>query len=120
MDLEADIKEIEDILKEYLDGLKLDLDRHVQALKEEVKKLEDLDAKAPENEGSLLSYLDAAIKTLNGLNKLSYVKLDLGVSLGTLKLILKGIRAGVIAGNTINASIKAMASQYRGKHKNKK
>ena len=120
MDLEADIKEIEDILKEDLDGLKIDLDRHVQALKEEVKKLEDLDAKAPENKKTLLSYLDAAIKTLNGLNKLSYVKLDLGVSLATLKLILKGIRAGVIAGNTISASIKAMAKEYRVEHKNEK
>jgi hypothetical protein len=119
-DLEADIKEIQDDLKKDLDGLKLDLDRHVQALKEEVKKLEDLDAKNPENKKTLLSYLDAAIKTLNGLNKLSYVKLDLGVTVATLKLILKGIRAGVIAGNTINASIKAMASEYRGKHKNKK
>ena len=76
MDLEADIKEIEDILKDDLDGLKLDLDRHVKALKEEVKKLGDLDAKAPENKKTLLSYLDAAIKTLNGLNKLSYVKYD--------------------------------------------
>jgi len=120
MDLEADIKEIEDILKDDLDGLKLDLDRHVKALKEEVKKLENLDAKNPENKKTLLSYLDAAIKTLNGLNKLTYAKLDAGVTLGTLKLILQGIRAGVIAGNTIKASIKAMASQYRGKHKNKK
>ena len=128
MDLEADIKEIEDILKEDLDGLKLDLDRHVQALKEEVKKLEDLDAKAPENKKTLLSYLDAAIKTLNGLNSNNVlnVKVDAGftitkwVTVGVLKKILQGIRAGVIAGNTINASIKAMAKEYRGKHKNKK
>jgi hypothetical protein len=128
MDLEADIKEIEDILKEDLDGLKLDLDRHVQALKEEVKKLEDLDAKAPENKKTLLSYLDAAIKTLNGLNSnnLLNVKVDAGftitkwVTVGVLKKILQGIRAGVIAGNTINASIRAMAKEYRGKHKNKK
>ena len=48
MDLEADIKEIEDILEDDLFGLKLDLDGHVQALKEEVKKLGDLDAKAPD------------------------------------------------------------------------
>jgi len=120
MDLEADITEIEDILKEDLDGLKLDLDRHVQALKEEVKKIEYLDAKNPENKNTLISYLDAAIKTLNGLDKLTYAKLDAGVTLATLKLILKGIRAGVIAGNTIKASISAMASQYRGEHKNKK
>jgi len=100
MDLEADIKEIEDILKDDLDGLKLDLDRHVQALKEEVKKIENLDAKNPENKKTLLSYLDAAIKNLNGLNKLTYAKLDAGVALGTLKLILQGIRAGVILQET--------------------
>lgn len=120
MDLEADIEEIEGELENDLDGLKLDLDRHVQDLKEEVKKLEDLDAKAPENKKTLLSYLDAAITTLNGLNKLSYAKLDLGVTAGTLKLILKGIRAGVIAGKTIKVSIQEMASKYRGKHENKK
>ena len=128
MDLEADIKEIEDILKKDLGGLKLDLDRHVQALKEEVKKLGDLDAKAPENKKTLLSYLDAAIKTLNGLNSnnLLNVKVDAGftitkwVAVGVLKKILQGIRAGVIAGNTINASIRAMAKEYRIKHKNKK
>jgi hypothetical protein len=128
MDLEADIKEIEDILKDDLDGLKLDLDRHVKALKEEVKKLENLDAKNPENKKTLLSYLDAAIKTLNGLNSNNVlnVKVDAGftitkwVTVGVLKKILQGIRLGVIAGNTINASIRAMASQYRGKHKNKK
>jgi hypothetical protein len=120
MDLEADIKEIEDILKGDLDGLKLDLDRHVQALKEEVKKLEDLDAKAPENKKTLLSYLDAAIATLNGLNKLTYAGIGVGTSMAILKKILQGIRAGVIAGNNISASIKAMASQYRGEHKNEK
>ena len=120
MDLEADIKEIEDILKEDLDGLKLDLDRHVQALKEEVKKLEDLDAKAPENKKTLLSYLDAAIATLNGLNKLTYAGIGVGTSMAILKKILQGIRAGVIAGNTINASIRAMAKEYRIKHKNEK
>lgn len=69
MDLEADIKEIEEILKEDLDGLKLDLDRHVQDLKEEVKKIENLDAKAPENKKTLVSYLDAAIKTLNEIGR---------------------------------------------------
>ena len=128
MDLEADIKEIQDDLKKDLDGLKLDLDRHVQALKEEVKKLGDLDAKAPENKKTLLSYLDAAIKTLNGLNSnnLLNVKVDAGftitkwVTVGVLKKILQGIRLGVIAGNTINASIRAMAKEYRGEHKNKK
>ena len=126
-DLEADIKEIQGDLKKDLDGLKLDLDRHVQALKEEVKKLGDLDAKAPENKKTLLSYLDAAIKTLNGLNSnnLLNVKVDAGftitkwVAVGVLKKILQGIRAGVIAGNTINASIRAMAIEYRIKHKNK-
>lgn len=125
-DLEADIKEIQGDLKKDLDGLKLDLDRHVQALKEEVKKLGDLDAKAPENKKTLLSYLDAAIKTLNGLNSnnLLNVKVDVGftitkwVTVGVLKKILQGIRAGVIAGNTINASIRAMAKEYRSEHKN--
>ena len=120
MDLEADITEIEDILKEDLDGLKLDLDRHVQALKEEVKKIEDLDAKNPENKKTLIKYIDSAIATLNGLNKLTYAKLDAGVTLGTLKLILQGIRAGVILTGDIKASIRAMAKEYRGKHKNKK
>lgn len=47
-------------------------------------------------------------------------RLYAGVSLGTMKLILKGIKAGIIAGNSLNASIKKMASEYRGKHKNKK
>lgn len=126
--LQQDIKDIEDILKKELYGIENetykglvgDLNEKIEQLKEEVKKIENLDAKNPENKKTLVSYLDAAIKTLNGLNKLSYAKLDAGISLATLKLILKGIRAGVIAGNTINASIKAMASQYRGKHKNKK
>jgi hypothetical protein len=120
-DIEKDLKkELYGIENETYKGLVGDLNKKIKQLKEEVKKIEDLDAKNPENKKTLLSYLDAAIKTLNGLNKLSYVKLDLGVTVGTLKLILKGIRAGVIAGNTISASIKAMASQYRGKHKNKK
>ena len=120
MDLEADITEIELILKDDLDGLKLDLDRHVQALKEEVKKIEDLDTKNPENKKTLIKYIDSAIATLNGLNKLTYAKLDAGVTLGTLKLILQGIRAGVILTGDIKGSIRKMASQYRGEHKNKK
>jgi hypothetical protein len=119
-DLNDEITVIEDDLEKALIEPQKELDGKIKELKEEVKKIEELDAKNPENKKTLLSYLDAAIKTLNGLNKLSYVKLDLGVTVGTLKLILKGIRAGVIAGNTISASIKAMASQYRGKHKNKK
>ena len=121
-DLEADIKEIQDDLKKDLDGLKLDLDRHVKALKEEVKKLEDLDAKATENKKTLLTYINEAIATLNGLKSTdkSYGMIDAGISVGILKKILQGIRLGVIAGNTINASIRAMAKEYRGKHKNKK
>ena len=120
-DIEKDLKEeLYGIENETYKGLVGDLNKKIKQLKEEVKKIEDLDAKNPENKKTLIKYIDSAIATLNGLNKLSYVKFDLGVSLATLKLILKGIRAGVIAGNTISASIKAMASQYRGEHKNKK
>ena len=119
-DLNDEITVIEDDLEKALIEPQKELDGKIKELKEEVKKIEDLDAKNPENKKTLIKYIDAAIKTLNGLNKLSYVKLDLGVTVATLKLILKGIRAGVILTGDIKGSIRAMASQYRGEHKNKK
>ena len=119
-DLNDEITVIEDDLEKALIEPQKQLDGKIKELKEEVKKIEELDAKNPENKNTLIKYIDAAIKTLNGLNKLSYVKLDLGVTVATLKLILKGIRAGVILTGDIKGSIRAMASQYRGEHKNKK
>ena len=119
-DLNDNIADIEDKLEKALIKLQDELDGKIKELKEGVKKIEDLDAKNPENKKTLIKYIDSAIATLNGLNKLSYVKLDLGVTVATLKLILKGIRAGVILTGDIKGSIRAMASQYRGEHKNKK
>ena len=119
-DLNDEITVIEDDLEKALIEPQKELDGKIKELKEEVKKIEELDAKNPENKNTLIKYIDAAIKTLNGLNKLSYVKLDLGVTVATLKLILKGIRAGVILTGDIKGSIRAMAKEYRNEHKNKK
>jgi len=117
-DLEADIKEIEDNLKDELAILQGELDGHIKALKEEVKSLGDLDSKAPENKKTLLTYINEAITTLNGLNKLTYAGIGVGTSLATMKLVLKGIRAAVIAGKTINQGINEMYTKYKGRHKN--
>ena len=119
-ELQFDIVDIETQLEEDLEGLKDDLDRQVAMLKEEVGSLKDLDIKKPENKKTLLSYIDGAIATLNSLNKLTYAKLDAGVTLGTLKLILQGIRAGVVAGKAFDTAIRAMAIKYKKYHDNKK
>jgi len=117
-ELQFDIEEIETQLEEDLDGLKDDLDRQIGMLKEEVESLKDLDLEKPENKKTLLSYIDGAIAALNSLNKLTYAKLDAGVTLGTLKLILKGIRQIVIKTNDFNVAVRAMATKYKSKHKN--
>ena len=83
-----------------------------------VQSLKKSDLKNPENKKTLVSYIDAAIATLNGLNKLTYAKLDAGVTVGTLKAILKGIRQIVILTNDFNTAIREMAIKYKNKHTN--
>jgi len=119
-ELQFDIVDIETQLEEDLEGLKDDLDRQIGMLKEEVESLKKLDLEKPENKKTLLSYIDGAIATLNSLNKLTYAKLDAGVTLGTLKLILQGIRAGVVAGKGFNTAVRDMANKYKNEHDNKK
>jgi hypothetical protein len=45
-------------------------------------------------------------------------RLDMRVSIDTLKLILKGIRAEVVEGSTINQAINAMVTKYKKRHPN--
>ena len=119
-ELQFDIVDIETQLEEDLEGLKDDLDRQLGMLKEEVGSLKESDIKKPENKNALVKYIDAAIKTLNGLNKLTYAKLDAGVTLGTLKLILQGIREIVIKTSDFNTAVREMAKKYKNEHDNKK
>ena len=45
-------------------------------------------------------------------------RLDMRVSIDTLKLIFKGIRAEVVEGSTINQAINAMVTKYKKRHPN--
>ena len=119
-DYNDDITIIKNDLKEALEDPEERLAAKFEELKKEVGSLKDLDIKKPENKKTLLSYIDGAIATLNSLNKLTYAKLDAGVTLGTLKLILQGIRAGVVAGKGFNTAVRAMATKYKNEHKNEK
>jgi len=47
-------------------------------------------------------------------------RIDIGVSIETLNLILQGIRAGVVAGKAFDTAVRAMATKYKNKHDNKK
>ena len=45
-------------------------------------------------------------------------RLDMRVSIDTLKLIFKGIRAEVVEGSTLNQAINAMVTKYKKRHPN--
>ena len=47
-------------------------------------------------------------------------RIDIGVSIETLNLILKGLRTEIEAGKSLKTSTKKMASEYIREHKNKK
>ena len=112
-ELQFDIEEIETQLEEDLEGLKDDLDRQVGMLKEEVDKFQELDAKSPENKKTLLDYLYKAKESLRKLDRLTYAKLDLGISVKTAKLIVEGLIKLVEGGVTVKAAIKQMAAKYK-------
>lgn len=112
-ELQFDIEEIETQLEEDLEGLKDDLDRQVGMLKEEVDKFQELDAKSPENKKTLLDYLYKAKESLRKLDRLTYAKLDLGISVKTAKIIVDGLIKLVEGGITVKAAIKQMAAKYK-------
>ena len=112
-ELQFDIEEIETQLEEDLEGLKEDLDRQVGMLKEEVDKFQELDAKSPENKKTLLDYLYKAKESLRKLDRLTYAKLDLGISVKTAKIIVDGLIKLVEGGVTVKAAIKQMAAKYK-------
>ena len=123
IDLEADIKEFEDILKEELygkendtyKGLVSDLNKKAQELQDEFNKLGSLKISSAENKKRLSEYIDDAIAKLNSLNKFTYAGIGVGTSLATMKLILKGINALVKAAESISLD-EAIARMYT-KHK---
>jgi hypothetical protein len=119
-DYNDDITTIQNKLEEDLEDPEGRLADKFIELKKEIDSLKKLDLEKPENKKTLLSYIDGAIATLNSLNKLTYAKLDAGVTLGTLKLILQGIRAGVVAGKAFNTVVRAMATKYKNENDNKK
>ena len=84
-DLNDKILDIEDRLEKVLDPLQIELLEKVTALDQKVKSL-----KNTENENTLLDYLKKARESLKTLDKLTYVKLDLGISLKTAQLVLDG------------------------------
>jgi len=126
MDLEADIKEFEDILKEELygkendtyKGLVSDLNKKTQELQDEFNKLGSLKISSAENKKRLSEYIDDAIAKLNSLNKFTYAGIGVGTSLATMKLILKGINALVKAAESISLdeAIARMYTKYKVRH----
>jgi hypothetical protein len=112
-ELQFDIEDIETQLEEDLEGLKDDLDRQVEMLKEEVDKFQELDAKSPENKKTLLDYLYKAKESLRKLDRLTYAKLDFGISVKTAKIIVEGLIQLVEGGTKVKAAIKQMAAKYK-------
>jgi hypothetical protein len=117
-DYNDDITIIKNKLEEDLEDPENRLAEKFKELNKEIDSLKKSDLKNPENKKTLVDYIDAAIATLNSLNKLTYAKLDAGVTLGTLKAILKGIRQIVIKTNDFNVAVREMAIKYKNKHKN--
>ncbi len=109
-ELNDEIAGIEDDLEKALVPLQEELEGKVNELNEEVN---NLDTKDPKNKKTVLEYLEQAKQSLIKLNKLTYAKLDLGITIETAKLIVDGLILAVKAGKTLNAAIKEMAAKYK-------
>ena len=118
-DLNDKIADIEIALEEVLDPLQIELLEKVTELDQKVKSL-----KNTENENTLLDYLKKARESLIKLDKLTYVKLDLGISLKTAQLVLDGlIKIVETATNlkkkiTLKQAINEMYDKYKDIHPN--
>ena len=113
------ILDIEDDLEKVLNPLQIELLEKVTELDQKVKSL-----KNTENENTLLDYLKKARESLRTLDKLTYVKLDLGISLKTAQLVLDGlIKIVETATNlkkkiTLKQAINEMYDKYKDIHPN--
>ena len=118
-DLNDKIADIEIALEKVLDPLQIELLEKVTELDQKVKSL-----KNTENENTLLDYLKKARESLRTLDKLTYVKLDLGISLKTAQLVLDGlIKIVETATNlkkkiTLKQAINEMYDKYKDIHPN--
>jgi hypothetical protein len=118
-DLNDKIADIEIALEKVLDPLQIELLEKVTELDQKVKSL-----KNTENENTLLDYLKKARESLKTLDKLTYVKLDLGISLKTAQLVLDGlIKIVETATNlkkkiTLKQAINEMYDKYKDIHPN--
>ena len=118
-ELNDKIADIEIALEKVLDPLQIELLEKVTELDQKVKSL-----KNTENENTLLDYLKKARESLKTLDKLTYVKLDLGISLKTAQLVLDGlIKIVETATNlkkkiTLKQAINEMYDKYKDIHPN--
>jgi hypothetical protein len=118
-DLNDEIADIEIALEEVLEPLQTELLEKVNELDQKVTSL-----KNTENEKTLLDYLKKARESLRKLDKLTYVKLDLGISLKTAQLVLDGlIKIVETATNlkqkiTLKQAINEMYNTYKDEHPN--
>jgi hypothetical protein len=118
-DLNDEIEKIEIALEKVLEPLQIELLEKVNELDQKVTSL-----KNTENEKTLLDYLIKARESLRKLDKLTYVKLDLGISLKTAQLVLDGlIKIVETATNlkqkiTLKQAINEMYNTYKDEHPN--
>ena len=112
-ELNKEIAVIEEQLEKDLRAIGVQLAEKIEQLKEEVDKFQELDAKSPENKKTLLDYLYKAKESLRKLDRLTYAKLDLGISVKTAKIIVDGLIKLVVGGITVKAAIKQMAAKYK-------